>query len=373
MGNPTLSRLLETMRDATLDGRSWHAVARSLATTFSSPGVALYGQSSDARSFRETAVLGIDDPFVDAYKNHYSRCDNPWVEASRFWTPGAIRTEQALQRLTGDRLVLRRSGYFQDWILPQGYRNSMGMVVDRDAYGYVKLTLYRGADDGAYSRQDVTRFEGICQQFRLMLDIAERYRLARTVATLSLRALDQLDFGVLVLSDQGMVLALNRFARCLLEDSLGLGLQGSRLVAGSRAAQWRLDRLLARHPEAAAGGLSLGPPEVALPMTLTAVGAGTLDPDAGTLLFISCPRRAFDDRLTLLVERFSLTPVELDLARGLLQGSDLRAAGAAAGLSYETARWYLKQLFSKTGTHRQSELIRLLLTVKSELPLPPLH
>ena len=61
----------------------------------------------------------------------------------------------------------------------------------------------------------------------------------------------------------------------------------------------------------------------------------------------------------------------LGAAGGLLQGFDLRGAGAAAGLSYETSRWYLKQLFAKTDTHRQADLVRLLLATKSEIHLPP--
>ncbi|MCB1685755.1 MAG: hypothetical protein R3E82_08690 [Pseudomonadales bacterium] len=367
------SRLLESMRDATLDGRSWHEVARNVSTAFNSPAVALYGQSTDAKSFRETAVLGIDDQFIEGYKQHYSHSDNPWVEASQFWHPGEIRTEQVLQKLTGDRNVLRRSGYFQDWIQPQGYHHSMGMVVDRDAYGYVKLTLYRDFATGAYSPREIARFEEVCQQFRVMLDIAERYRLVRSIASLSLRALDQLDFGVLLLSAGGEVLAMNQFTGRLLEEASGLALCDGRLLAQTPRAQSCVNRLLTRRGPGTAASAALVPPDVAMPITMTAVDTGSLEPDTGTLLIINCPELAFDERLHLLVERFALTPVEQELARGLLQGFSLRDAGAGAGLSYETSRWYLKQLFAKTDTHRQSELLRLLLTVKAELPITTFH
>jgi len=40
----------------------------------------------------------------------------------------------------------------------------------------------------------------------------------------------------------------------------------------------------------------------------------------------------------------------------------LREAAKVRATSYETARWRLKILFQKTGTHRQAELIRLLLS-----------
>jgi DNA-binding CsgD family transcriptional regulator len=363
------NELIASIRDATLDGLSWHAVARHVAAEFHSPAVALYGQSLDAATFKETAVVGIDDRFVEAYKSHYSRLDNPWVPASRFWKPGVIRTEQALQRLAGDRHVLRRSGYFQDWIVPQGYRHSMGMVVDRDAGGYVKLTMYRSDTTGPYRRADVARFHGLCEQLRLLLDIAGHYHLARTLAHLSLRALDHLDFGVMLLDADGQVLEMNRFARDLIDGGVGLRVHDGKPGAVDNRADGCINALLAGSRAEAVTTLTLAPPSVAAPVGL-ALTAMSWPTGNGRLLFLTCPERAVDQRLRLLVERFGFTPVEVELARGLLQGFDLRRAGAAASLSYETSRWYLKQLFAKTDTHRQADLVRLLLATKAEIHLP---
>ena len=369
MQSPGWHDLIGSIRDAALDGRSWHAVARHVAAEFRSPAIALYGQSLDTVSFKETAVLGIGDRFIESYKSHYSRLDNPWVQAGRFWKPGVVRTEPALQRLTGDRHVLRRSGYFQDWIVPQGYRHSMGMVVDRDAGGYIKLTMYRDGASGAYRHAELTRFQSLCDQFRLLLDIAGHYRLARTLAHLSLRALDHLDFGVMMLDAGGTVLEMNRFARDLADGRSGLSVHEGRLQALDGRADARIRSLLTGRGQSSAATVTLAPPAVPAPvaLALTSMAAS----DGGRLLFLTCPERAFDERLRLLVDRFAFTPVELQLARGLLQGFDLRGAGAAAGLSYETSRWYLKQLFAKTDTHRQADLVRLLLATKSEIHLPP--
>jgi len=63
----------------------------------------------------------------------------------------------------------------------------------------------------------------------------------------------------------------------------------------------------------------------------------------------------------LLWTLYRLTPAEARLAQALLGGSGLRPAAAAAGMSYETARWYLKVLFQKTHTSRQAELVARLL------------
>lgn len=366
------NQLLENVREASLDGLSWHAVTRSVSLAFDSPAVAFYGQSTDAASFKETAIVGIGDPYIEAYRSRFSRRDNPWLAASTFWEPGAIRTERALQRVTGNRNVLRDSGYYQDWIRPQGFRHSMSVVVDRDHDGYLKLTLYRGADQRGYDEGDERRFAALCRQMHLLIDLAPRYQLAKNLAALSLRALDCLDFGVVLMSESGEVLELNQPARALLEGGIGLSIRHGRLRATTPGADRRLQVLLASSSTAkdAPRKLLLRQPEAAVPVTLTVLSGSLRFGAAGRLLFISAPTHAFDQRLALLSERYRLTPVELALCRGLLEGASLRQAGAQAGLSYETARWYLKQVFAKTDTHRQAELVRVLLSVKAELALP---
>ena len=46
----------------------------------------------------------------------------------------------------------------------------------------------------------------------------------------------------------------------------------------------------------------------------------------------------------------------------LALGDRLEAAAGRCGVTVSTARTYLKQVFAKTETSRQSELIRLVLT-----------
>ena len=57
---------------------------------------------------------------------------------------------------------------------------------------------------------------------------------------------------------------------------------------------------------------------------------------------------------------FGLTIAEARLASALVTGVDLGSYARNNGLSVETARWHLKNVFAKTGTGRQSELVRLL-------------
>ncbi len=70
-----------------------------------------------------------------------------------------------------------------------------------------------------------------------------------------------------------------------------------------------------------------------------------------------------------LVNRsFGLTTAESRLAAKLVQGLRVADAGAELGMTPSTARWHLKNIFAKTGTRRQADLLRLL-TNASAFPM----
>jgi DNA-binding CsgD family transcriptional regulator len=66
----------------------------------------------------------------------------------------------------------------------------------------------------------------------------------------------------------------------------------------------------------------------------------------------------------ILAKTFGLTPSEARLACIIARGAGPDTAAQELKISRETARNQLKSIFSKTGTHRQSELVALLLQVQ---------
>jgi len=66
----------------------------------------------------------------------------------------------------------------------------------------------------------------------------------------------------------------------------------------------------------------------------------------------------------ILARTFCLTPSEARLACVIARGASPYAAARELKITRETARNQLKAVFAKTGTHRQSELVALLLQVE---------
>jgi DNA-binding CsgD family transcriptional regulator len=67
---------------------------------------------------------------------------------------------------------------------------------------------------------------------------------------------------------------------------------------------------------------------------------------------------------TILAKTFHLTTPEAKLACIIARGAPLPIAARELEIPWETARTQLKSVFAKTYTHRQSELVALLLQVE---------
>jgi DNA-binding CsgD family transcriptional regulator len=87
---------------------------------------------------------------------------------------------------------------------------------------------------------------------------------------------------------------------------------------------------------------------------------GSWNRDAAVLVLISDPaaeRRPNEEALRLL---FGLTPALARLAAALAAGGTVSEYAGKYRVTVGTARNQLKELFARTGTRRQAELIRLL-------------
>ncbi len=89
---------------------------------------------------------------------------------------------------------------------------------------------------------------------------------------------------------------------------------------------------------------------------------GAQDHDAVAALFIADPDSVRISAREILQGLYALTPAEAELVQLLSQGHTLEQAATARGVTINTARSQLKQVFAKTDTNRQGELVRLVMT-----------
>jgi DNA-binding CsgD family transcriptional regulator len=183
------------------------------------------------------------------------------------------------------------------------------------------------------------------------------------------QVLDQLAFGVVFLSGSGTVAFTNRTARAIIERGDGLILAGGALRATDASVRRALRSLIEQVTVARRGGALAIPrssndrPLAALATPLSAGGSS----GATAALFLTDPDLGAGSCEEVMTSLYGLTPAEARLTAELMQGKSLDEAAAALAISIHTARSHLKRVFAKTGTRRQSELVRLLVSTPAQL------
>ena len=72
-----------------------------------------------------------------------------------------------------------------------------------------------------------------------------------------------------------------------------------------------------------------------------------------------------------VAQRFVLTPTETQVATLLVEGNTKQQMCAQLKVSASTMAFHLRNLFSKTGTRRQAELVAVLLSsAYGDMPVP---
>jgi DNA-binding CsgD family transcriptional regulator len=94
------------------------------------------------------------------------------------------------------------------------------------------------------------------------------------------------------------------------------------------------------------------------------VDAGTAARDVRAILTLNALGPKPGPPPAILAKTFGLTPSEAKLACIIARGAPPNIAAKELNISRETARNQLKSIFAKTDTHRQSELVALLLQVE---------
>ncbi len=200
---------------------------------------------------------------------------------------------------------------------------------------------------------------------RLQLRLARRGCDAEAL----LAAFDHLVLGVVFLDERLRVSYANRSAAELLGVAPGFT-DAAALAAEAPDERTRaFQRLQQPQCNGKHNALVYAHPEDGRPLQVLATPFRWSQPDGiggsrfAHALFIGDPKQRSGDPMRILRELFGLTNAQTRLALLLVGGCSVEEAAGLLAISPSTARGALKQVFDKTETHRQADLVRLLLSV----------
>lgn len=237
--------------------------------------------------------------------------------------------------------------------------------------------------DNPFTELDADKMRILLPHISRALGVMFRLRDAEFKVATSLATLDRLPNGMLLFEVRGKVTFANQAANRILEQEDGLRLRNvtvgqnkAELIANGVGNQDALneaireaispDILSARH---FARALSIPRPSGKPPYTLNfstlpasnEFGLGADVPRAIAFLTDS----ATDVRLdgALLKSAYALTEAEIRLAGRLVNGDGLEEAAHSLGVSINTTKTQLSQIYDKTNTRNRAKLVKLLMAM----------
>jgi DNA-binding CsgD family transcriptional regulator len=181
---------------------------------------------------------------------------------------------------------------------------------------------------------------------------------------------DNLNLGILLLDADCRIRFANAAAGALLRRGGGLEIRHGRLRATTASVnkilKYEINRISSeRSSRAHRFKLQPGSSAASGPSIVLAHSGRRRTPSDANgsviIVLIRDPGVTAGFEQPLLRTLYNLTGAEAQLLQALLEGRRLTEYAASNTITLNTARSYLKRLFRKTGTTRQSDLVRLVL------------
>lgn len=180
------------------------------------------------------------------------------------------------------------------------------------------------------------------------------------------RVLDMLPQGLMVLAPSGKVLSINRTASGLVAAGEGLfiGIDGELQLKSEHSGKFPIKKWLNSKEVADSSVVPILLERSAQkpPLRLLLVSDDASEQGC-RFLFVNDEERIPIPSVPVLKAFFELTHSEARLAAEIACGRSVAEAAKRLNVTVSSARTYLKGIMFKTGTHRQAELVRLLLSV----------
>lgn len=330
-------------------------------------GSLMHSQADASRAI--VAPVGYDPELVRSYGEHFVAV-NPW---NSFWAAADFGKVYTSSKTAPSRRY-KNTEFYEDWLMKlDGRAEGIGIKMSamRDDVLSILLHLPDKALDDAealYERvlSGVSAAVTRAISFNLMLHAtAEK---AAAVAAL----VERLPDTAVVLDASLNIIDANAAAEASFRVRGLIRNRASKLViADRRAHDWlrsSLQHLLLRQPMdddrivVRAGSEVFKLSVFSVPDHRTAFGSGLFQRSLFLLVVRDLGRERETD-LKLLATHFRLSPAEVRMCAAFVGGLTLNEVAEQVGIARETARHRLKQIFQKTGTNRQSELIALLLRI----------
>ena len=356
--------------EAAISGEGWLGILDDLRKSLAARSIALIDYTPKANGGFIHQSIGLEPTFVAKYAETDAAQD-VWMKRLGF--AAGVSVAMKGEELVPDHLLVG-SDFYHEWLAPQDLFHSMLFVLMRHEESHIVCVAFRSESDGRFDDDVANIFARESAHLSRALKIHGILSRTTTERDAALAALDQIPVGVIIVDDAGTVLDSNHVANEVMSSNDGLIVDRYGLKGHTRETTLALHELIATaispdrqlDPDATDTILldrPSGRPSLAVTIGRLPLASRFLGTDRrAAAIYITDPQNPFDLDPSKLIRLYKLTPAEARLAAHLARGSRLEDAAIDLGVSLNTVRTHLKRIFSKTGTDRQAELVRLIVS-----------
>lgn len=368
-GQRTLA-VIETFYDAAMDTTLWPTALKMLTALTGSQASSFWvlagAQSPCLSTFN---YINFDQTSIQEYVAHTAALD-PWVRYLVTHPEASVVHDGLL----GDQRDEDERKY-EDWH-QRHIETRFRLVGQTHLAPTVQsgVALHRTKKAGIYESDDIARFTVLHRHLKRALTIGYRLGSLGVVQRLSIERLDRSPAAIVLLDDGRRILFANRRAHALQERGDGISWSAHGIAFACQQSNRKLQSLVAQaltptdiRDNSLGGSMRVPRPSGRRPYS---VMVNRISPESSALTFVRAavcvlildPDAELPVPSRLLRSVFGLTQAEARLAELLIAGEELRRIAEQLQITYGSARSRLAQIFAKTDTRRQGELISLILT-----------
>lgn len=360
------NELVTCIYDAALDAALWPRFIQRLTYALNAHSGLLRVQDLQANEVGTYVTHGVNPEYQQKYVEYYIH-DDPLIAAAaqhRIGTP--LQTAMFLPT------SFRKTEFYNDYNRPQGIDQVLGGLLVKNRSRIALLGVHRRDRIGVYEPHEVRLVELLIPHLQRAFQVNSHLFHLKEDIHAAHDALNRLLAGIILVDATGKPIFVNERAEAMLSQGHGLTLGRYGLQARTWEQTQTLHKLIfeACQPTQKTGGsLSINSPDSLHPLNILVTPINrehTFDfgvdiSKASAALFIGTTGQQHNFSLEVLCNLYGLTLAEARLAGALANGYSLEKIAETFRLSKNTVRTQLKSCFQKTGVHRQTELVKLIL------------
>jgi DNA-binding CsgD family transcriptional regulator/PAS domain-containing protein len=361
-----LSEIIGGIYQGVMEPEPWQASLRSMLGLLDAQHVTLILRSPTAQT---TGVMvntnTVSTQATEAYNTHFFALD-PFVHLPE-------NTVVTADELLGAEWL--NSALYCDFLRPLDVRHVLGTDLRTDSGVHCRFRVVRSHGADAFNARDTRICRLLMPHLRRAVQLHAQLDHLNIQRELFAGTMNRMRLGVISLAADGSIREINDEAQRILAEHDGIERAGRALSVARQSESRELQRLIHKAIEAGHAGQGPGMVDamsITRPSGRSRFGIvvrslptshqpeGLLRP-AAVLMLRDPEQSGLPDSRDMVQRLFGLTRSEADLALCLAEGCTLDEAAEKMHVTRNTARTYLRFIFSKTGVTRQAMLVRMLL------------